>query len=38
MGAFIALPFAVLSFIIGGGFVVGAVLGIVAGLLGALGR
>ena len=38
MGAVIALPFAVLSFIIGGGFVVGAVLGIVAGILGALGR
>ena len=38
MGALIALPFAALSFIIGGGFVIGAVLGIVAGLLGALGR
>ena len=38
MGAVIALPFAVLSFIIGGGFVAGAILGIVAGILGALGR
>ena len=38
MGAFIALPFAVLSFIIGGGFVAGAILGIVAGILGSLGR
>jgi hypothetical protein len=38
MGALIAFPFAVASFIIGGGFVAGAVLGIVAGILGALGR
>ena len=38
LGAFLALPFAALSFVIGGGFVIGAVLGIVAGILGALGR
>lgn len=38
MGALIVFPFAVASFIIGGGFVAGAVLGIVAGILGALGR
>jgi hypothetical protein len=37
-GAALALPFAVISFIIGGGFIAGAVLGIVAGILGALGR
>jgi len=38
LGASLALPFAVISFIIGGGFVAGAVLGIVAGILGAVGR
>jgi len=38
LGASLALPFAVISFIIGGGFLVGAVLGIVAGILGAVGR
>jgi len=38
MGALIAFPFAVASCIIGGGFVAGAVLGIVAGILAALGR
>ena len=37
-GGMLVIPFAVLSFIIGGGFIVGAVLGIVAGILGALGR
>ncbi len=38
MGALITFPFAVMSFIVGGGFLAGAVLGIVAGILGALGR
>jgi len=38
IGALITFPFAVLSLIIGGGFLVGAVLGIVAGILGAIGR
>jgi len=38
MGAAIAFPLAVISIIIGGGFIAGAVLGIVAGILGALGR
>jgi len=38
IGAVITFPFAVLSFIIGGGFIVGAILGIVAGILGMLRR
>lgn len=38
LGASLALPFAVISLIIGGGFVAGAVLGIVAAILGAVGR
>jgi len=38
IGAVITFPFAVLSIIIGGGFLAGAVLGIVAGILGAVGR
>jgi hypothetical protein len=38
IGALITFPFAVLSIIIGGGFLAGAVLGIVAGILGAVGR
>jgi hypothetical protein len=37
-GALITFPFAMLSIIIGGGFVAGAVLGIAAGVLGAVGR
>lgn len=37
-GALITFPFAVLSIIIGGGFLAGAALGIVAGILGILGR
>jgi len=38
IGALITFPFAVLSIIIGGGFLAGAVLGIIAGILGAVGR
>ena len=38
MGALITFPFAVMSFIIGGGFLAGAALGIAAGILGAVGR
>jgi len=38
IGALITFPFAALSLIIGGGFLAGAVLGIVAGILGAVGR
>jgi len=38
IGALITFPFAVLSIIVGGGFLAGAVLGIVAGILGAVGR
>jgi hypothetical protein len=38
LGAAVALPFAVISIIMGGGFIVGMVLGIVSGILGALGR
>jgi len=38
MGASITFPFAVTSLFIGGGFIAGAVLGIVAGILGAVGR
>ncbi len=38
IGASVALPFAALSLIVGGGFLAGAVLGIVAGILGAVGR
>ncbi len=37
-GAALALPFAVISVIIGGGFLIGMVLGIVSGIMGALGR
>jgi hypothetical protein len=37
-GAMITLPFAVLSFIIGGGFIAGGILGIVAGILGLIRR
>jgi len=37
-GAMITLPFAVLSFIIGGGFLAGGILGIVAGVLGLVRR
>lgn len=37
-GGMLVIPFAAISFIIGGGFIVGAVLGIVAGLLGAFLR
>ena len=38
IGALITLPFAVLSFIIGGGFLAGGILGIVAGILGLVRR
>jgi hypothetical protein len=38
IGALITFPFAVLSFIMGGGFLVGGVLGIVAGILGMVRR
>jgi len=38
IGAIITFPFAALSFIIGGGFIVGGILGIVAGILGMLRR
>jgi hypothetical protein len=38
IGAIITFPFAVLSFIIGGGFIVGGILGIVAGILGMIRR
>jgi hypothetical protein len=37
-GAMITLPFAVLSFVIGGGFIAGGILGIVAGILGLIRR
>jgi hypothetical protein len=37
-GAMITIPFAVLSFMIGGGFLVGGILGIVAGILGLIRR
>lgn len=37
-GGMLVIPFALISFIIGGGFIVGAVLGIVAGLVGAFLR
>jgi hypothetical protein len=37
-GAMITLPFAVLSFIIGGGFIAGGILGIVAGILALIRR
>ncbi len=38
IGAIITFPFAALSFIMGGGFIVGGILGIVAGILGMLRR
>jgi hypothetical protein len=38
IGAVITFPFAVLSFMIGGGFIVGGILGIVAGILGMIRR
>jgi len=38
IGAIMTFPFAALSFIIGGGFIVGGILGIVAGILGMLRR
>ena len=38
IGALITFPFAVLSFIIGGGFLAGGILGIIAGILGVLRR
>jgi hypothetical protein len=38
IGAVLTFPFAVLSFIIGGGFIAGGILGIVAGILGMLRR
>ena len=38
IGAVITFPFAVLSFIIGGGFIAGGILGIVAGILGMIRR
>jgi hypothetical protein len=38
IGAIITFPFAVLSFIIGGGFIAGGILGIVAGILGMIRR
>jgi len=38
IGAIITFPFAVLSFIIGGGFIAGGILGIVAGILGMVRR
>jgi len=38
IGAILAFPFAVLSFMIGGGFIVGGILGIVAGILGMIRR
>ncbi|MGA2237793.1 MAG: hypothetical protein ABSG74_01130 [Candidatus Bathyarchaeia archaeon] len=38
IGAIITFPFAVLSFMMGGGFIVGGVLGIVAGILGMVRR
>jgi hypothetical protein len=38
IGAIITFPFAVLSFMIGGGFIVGGILGIVAGILGMVRR
>jgi hypothetical protein len=37
-GAMITLPFAVLSFMIGGGFLAGGILGVVAGILGLIRR
>jgi hypothetical protein len=38
IGAVLTFPFAVLSFMIGGGFIVGGILGIVAGILGMIRR
>jgi hypothetical protein len=38
IGAMITIPFAVLSFMMGGGFLAGGILGIVAGILGLLRR
>ena len=38
LGAALTLPFAIISIIMGGGFIIGMVLGIVSGILGALGR
>jgi hypothetical protein len=38
IGAVITLPFAVLSFMIGGGFLAGGILGVVAGILGLIRR
>jgi len=38
IGAMITLPFAVVSFMIGGGFIVGGILGIVAAILGLIKR
>ena len=38
IGAIITFPFAVLSFLIGGGFIAGGILGIVAGILGMIRR
>jgi hypothetical protein len=38
IGAVITFPFAVLSFMIGGGFIAGGILGIVAGILGMIRR
>jgi hypothetical protein len=38
IGAVITFPFAALSFVIGGGFIVGGILGIVAGILGMIRR
>jgi hypothetical protein len=38
IGAMITLPFAVLSFMMGGGFLAGGILGIVAGILGIIRR
>ena len=37
-GAMIVLPFAILSFMMGGGFLAGGILGIVAGILGLIRR
>jgi len=37
-GAALVLPFAIISIIIGGGFLIGAVLGVISGILGAIGR
>jgi hypothetical protein len=38
IGAVVVMPAAIISLILGGGFVVGFVLGIVGGILGMLGR